>query len=62
MMSEIWKHKNSIVFNRGVVDVNEVFALVQVNVWFWVSVKIRFASFSFSGWCLKPLECMRLVS
>jgi len=32
VVSEIWKHRNSVIFDRGVVDALEVFALVQVNV------------------------------
>ena len=43
-------------------DASEVFALVQAKVWSWISVKIRYASFSYSNWCLEPLVCMRMVS
>jgi len=32
IVSEIWKHRNSIVFNGGVADVLEVFASAQVKV------------------------------
>jgi len=62
VVSELWKHRNSIIFNRGVGDASEVFSLVQVKVWLWVSVNCRSASFSFSGWCLEPLVCMRLIT
>ncbi len=62
VVSEIWSHRNTIIFKGGVVDVSEVFALVQVKVWSWVSTNSRLASFSFSDWCLEPLECLRLVS
>ncbi|XP_068466703.1 uncharacterized protein [Phaseolus vulgaris] len=31
IVSEIWKHRNSIIFNRGVIDVSEVFASMQVK-------------------------------
>jgi len=62
VVSEIWSHRNRIVFKRGVADASEVFALVQVKVWSWVSTNSRLASFSFSDWCLEPMECMRLVS
>jgi len=53
---------NYIVFKRGVTDAFEVFALVQVKVWSWVSTNIRLASFSYSDWYLDPVVCMRLVS
>jgi len=39
IVNEIWKHKNSIIFNRGVEDVFEVFASMQVKVWFWIVAK-----------------------
>ena len=41
---------------------SEVFSLVQVKVWAWVSTNFRLVSFSFSDWCLEPLVCMRLVT
>jgi len=62
VVSEIWNHRNHMVFRKGVADTEEVFTLVQVKVWSWVSTKARLASFSFSDWCLEPMECMRLVS
>jgi len=30
VVSEIWKHRNSVIFNRGVADAVEVFALVPI--------------------------------
>ena len=62
VVSELWKHRNNIIFNRGVGDASEVFSLVQVKVWLWVSFNCRSASFPFSDWCLEPLVCMRLIS
>jgi len=62
VVSEIWSHRNRIIFKRGVADASEVFACVQVKVWSWVSTNSRLVSFSFSDWCLEPMECMRLVS
>jgi len=62
VVSEIWSQRNRIIFKRGVADVFEVLALVQVKVWSWVSTNSRLVSFSFSNWCLEPMECMRLVS
>jgi len=61
VVGEIWNHRNFIVFNRGVADALEVCALMQANVWSWISTKSRSASFPFSNWCLEPLECMRLA-
>jgi len=62
VVTEIWNHKIFIIFKRGVADASEVFALVQVKVWFWILVKNRSALFSFSNWCLEPIVCMRMVS
>jgi len=61
VVSEIWKHMNCVIFNRGVVDASEVFALVQMKVWSWLHAKSRYISFSYSDWVLNPLACMRLV-
>ena len=62
VVSEIWSHRNRIIFNRGVADEKEVFAMAQVKAWSWVSTNSRLVSFSYSDWCLAPLECTRLVS
>jgi len=32
-VNEVWKHRNMVIFNGGVVDVLEAFALVQLKVW-----------------------------
>jgi len=62
VVSEIWYHKNNIIFKRGVADAFEVFSLVQVKVWTWISINFRSVSFSFSDWCLEPMLCMRLIT
>jgi len=33
IVSEIWKHRISVIFNKGVADVSEVFPSAQVKVW-----------------------------
>jgi len=62
VVSEILKHRNNVIGKRGVAGASEVFAMVQVNVWSWISSKSRFGLFSYFSWCLNPLACMRLVS
>jgi len=62
VVSEIWKHKNNVIFNRGVVDEFELFALIQVKVWSWITSKSCFVSSSYSDWCMDHLVCTRLVS
>jgi len=62
MVSELWKHKNNVIFNGGVVDGLEVTALVQVKTWSWTTSKSLSGLFFFSEWCLEPLVCMTMVS
>ena len=61
IVSEIWKHRNSVVFNGGVADVLEVFASAQVKVWSWIAAKYREVYFSYPCWVLDPLACIRLI-
>jgi len=61
VVSEIWRHRNSVTFDRGVVDALEVFTLVQVNVWSWIYAKSRCISFTYSNWVMNPVDCMMLV-
>jgi len=58
MVSEIWRHKNKIVFNEGILDFSEIFSLAQLKVWAWLSSKFLSASFFFSDWYLAPLVCL----
>jgi len=60
-VSEIWKHRNNVIFNRGKADVSEVFVMIQVNVWSWIYSKSRFMMFSFSDWCLDPVTSIRMT-
>jgi len=61
VVSEIWKHRNNVIFNWRKVDVSEVFVMVQVKVWSLIYSKSRFMMFSYSNWCLDPVVCMRLT-
>jgi len=62
VVNEIWKHSNMVIFNGGVVNVLETFALVQLKAWSWVTSKSQSAHFSFSDWCIDLLVCMRMIS
>jgi len=35
IVSEIWRHRNKIVFNNWVVDGVEIFTLTQLKAWSW---------------------------
>jgi len=54
VVSEIWWHRNKVIFKGGVVDHSEIFTLTQLKVWSWITSKILFTCFSFSDWCLAP--------
>ena len=62
VVNEVWKHRNKVIFNGGVVDVLKAFALVQLKAWSWVTSKSQSANFSFSDWGIDPLVCMRMIS
>jgi len=61
IIGELWKQRNKKVFKNGRVDYIEVFTMVQLQVWSWITSKVRLTCFSYSGWCLKHLLCMRTV-
>jgi len=51
---EIWKHRNKVVFNNGVVDDIEIFTLAHVKAWSWVKFKWHKVNYSASEWFLCP--------
>jgi len=55
VVSEIWRHRNKHIFKGGVIDHSEIFSMVQLKVWSWVTSKVISDCFSFSDWCLKTL-------
>ena len=61
VVNEIWKLRNRVIFRGGVIDVLEVFALVQLKAWAWVTSKSQDAIFSFSDWCVDHLVCMKMM-
>jgi len=52
---------NNVIFKGGVVGVLELFVLVQLKVWSWITSKSHSTYFSYSNWYLDPLVCMMLV-
>ena len=59
IVSEIWKHRNLVVFNGGVADALEVFASTQVKVWCGLGLQQSPAKFIFpipvGFWILWPV-------
>jgi len=58
VVSEIWSHKKMILFKGGGLDYSEIFSLTQLKVWSWITYKFSYVCFSYSDWCLVPLDCL----
>jgi len=43
--NEVLKHRNGVIFKGGVVDVVEVFTLLQLKAWVWITSKSHSAFF-----------------
>ena len=59
IMRCIWEHRNSNVFKQGVVDVEEIFQMVQLKMWQWLKHMSQSFNYSFADWILNPLICCR---
>jgi len=57
-----WSQRNGVVFKEGKVDIEEIFILVQLQVWSWLKRKIPNFNFSYSDWILYPLNCLHSLS
>jgi len=60
MIWSIWKHRNDIIFKDKSCDVLEIFALAQVKSWVVIKAKYREVLFSYSDWCIDPIQCIRM--
>jgi len=47
-VSEIWNHRNKVVFENGRVDLVKVFTVAQRKTWSWVTVKEKSVALSYS--------------
>jgi len=47
IVTELWNHRNKVVFNRGVVDPMEIFTLGQLKGWLWFKHKFKGCTFSY---------------
>ena len=54
----LWEHRNSIVFNQRVVDVEEVFHNAQLKSWLWLKHKENNFNYSYAEWVMNPLTCI----
>jgi len=55
----IWDQRNEIVFKQEVVDVEEIFQMVQLKSWLWLKHRAHAFSYSFADWVMNPLICIR---
>ena len=42
IVSEVWNHRNKVVFKGGVADADEIFSLALLKSWLWLSVLFGF--------------------
>jgi len=61
VVTEIWKHRNKVVFRGGVVDEVEVFCLAQLKGWEWFRHRMSRTLFSYSDWYFVPVKCLQSV-
>jgi len=54
----LWEHKNSALFNQGVVDEEEVLHKAQLKSWLWLKHKGHKFSYSLTDWVLNPNSCI----
>ncbi|XP_058727059.1 uncharacterized protein LOC131598482 [Vicia villosa] len=53
----IWKHRNEIVFNNGVCDVEEIIHNVKMHSWWWLAIgSKKKVNCNFFEWFQCPLE------
>jgi len=62
IVSEVWSHRNKVVFKGGVVDADEIFSLAQLKGWLWAKYKMKRTTFSYSDWILSPVECLQSLA
>ena len=59
----IWDQRNFILFNQGVVDVEEIYQMAQLKVWLWLKYRTRLFDFTYADWILflSCLYCLRVI-
>jgi len=58
----IWSHRNDVVFKNQIADGIQVFALIQIKFWTWITNKYPKATFSYFDWCLCPTICIKSLT
>jgi len=58
IVTELWNHRNKVIFNRELVYATEIFTLAQLKGWCWLKNKFKRVAFSYSDWHFAPLKCL----
>jgi len=61
IVRSIWDQRNSIVFNQGVADADEIFQMAQLKVWLWLKYRSNALGYSFAYWILNPVLCINSI-
>jgi hypothetical protein len=54
----IWKRRNEVIFNNGVVEMEELVENIKVLAWYWSMSKLKIATCLSYEWCWNPRECL----
>ena len=62
LIYSIWNQRNRVLFKGRRVDPDEIFTLVQLQVWSWMKRKVIDFTFTYSNWVMYPLNCLHSLS
>jgi len=51
----IWKRRNEVIFNNGVVEIKDLVENIEVLAWYWSMSKL---SCLYYEWCSNPRDCL----
>jgi len=60
IVSEVWKLRNMIVFQNGVVNDVEILVMAQLA-WLWAKYRNKGLSSSYSDWYLFSMACLKII-
>jgi len=60
-VSKVWKLRNMLVFQNGVVNDVEILVMTQLKAWLWAKYKNKGLSSSYSDWYLFSIGCLKII-
>lgn len=54
----IWKRRNEVIFNNGVVEIEDLVENIKVLAWYWSMSKLKIATCLYYEWCWNPQDCL----